>query len=35
MRTRVLATLGLVILAGLAALVVIGARIPDFWATHI
>lgn len=35
MRTRILATLGLVILAGLAALVVIGARIPDFWATHI
>lgn len=35
MRTRILATLGLVILAGLAALVVTGARIPDFWATHI
>ena len=35
MRTRILATLGLVILAGLAALVLIGARIPDFWATHI
>lgn len=35
LRSRILAILGAVILVGLATLVVIGARIPDFWATHI
>ena len=35
LRSRILAILGALILVGLAALVVIGARIPDFWATHV
>lgn len=35
LRSRILAVLGFAILVMLAALVVIGARIPDFWATHI
>ncbi|HEV2217337.1 MAG TPA: hypothetical protein VGV88_07160 [Candidatus Dormibacteraeota bacterium] len=35
LRSRILGILGAVILVGLAALVVIGARIPDFWATHV
>src|SRR5437762_228520 len=35
LRSRILAALGVVILAGLALLVVIGAQVSDFWATHI
>src|SRR5436190_7814468 len=35
LRSRILAVLGVVILAGLALLVVIGAQVSDFWATHI
>jgi len=35
LRSRILAILGALLLAGLAVLVVIGAHISDFWATHI
>jgi len=35
MRSRLLAALGFLILIGLAALVVIGSRVPDYWATQI
>jgi len=34
-RSRVQAALGAVILASLGALIVIGARVPDYWATQI
>jgi ABC-type dipeptide/oligopeptide/nickel transport system permease subunit len=35
LRSWILGILGALILIGLAALVIVGARVPDFWATHV